>query len=379
MQELFSQILNMSLTGSLIILLVLLARMLMKQAPKIYSYALWAVVLFRLLCPVAFTAPVSPLQVLQPEVEAASTLTSQVTYVYTREAPTAEALQQPAVAQPQVNGETVNEPVSLKNHLAVLWAAGAAVMLLSSLYQYLRLRLRLVGAVLYRGEVYLADHIRSPFVLGVFRPRVYLPSDIPVKERRYIIAHERHHIRRGDHITKLLAYGALCLHWFNPLVWLAFSLAGRDMEMSCDEAVIKKLGSHIRADYSASLLRLATGRKIIAGTPLAFGEGDTKGRVINMAKWRKPKLWVSIACAILCVAVLVACAVNPGKTEATEAPREGIWDGQLKLDLPEGYEFAEDDDGNTVFTDGTNIIGGMRAYGVPAEAVPENKKGRSPE
>ena len=144
-----------------------------------------------------------------------------------------------------------------------------------------------------------------------------MPSNVPTKERKYIIAHERHHIRRFDHIIKLLAYYALCIHWFNPLVWAAFILAGKDMEMSCDEAVVKRMGSQIRADYSASLLRLATHKKIIAGTPLAFGEGDTKGRVLNMAKWKKPKVWVSVVCFVLCTAVLAACAVNPAAEEGT--------------------------------------------------------------
>ncbi len=158
--------------------------------------------------------------------------------------------------------------------------------------------------------------------MGFFSPKIYLPSDVPTNERKYIIAHERHHIRRFDHIIKLLAYSALCIHWFNPLVWAAFILAGKDMEMSCDEAVIRKMGSQIRADYSASLLRLATHKKIIAGMPLAFGEGDTKGRVMNMAKWKKPKLWVSIVCFVLCATILVACAVNP-KTAGSSVGTNG--------------------------------------------------------
>ena len=159
--------------------------------------------------------------------------------------------------------------------------------------------------------------------MGILSPKIYLPSDVPKNERKYIIAHERHHISRFDHIIKLLAYSALCIHWFNPLVWAAFILAGKDMEMSCDEAVIRKMGSQIRADYSASLLRLATHKKIIAGMPLAFGEGDTKGRVMNMAKWKKPRLWVSLICLLLCTTILVACAVNPQTAGSTESTTTG--------------------------------------------------------
>ena len=153
--------------------------------------------------------------------------------------------------------------------------------------------------------------------MGVIAPKIYLPSDTPIAERRFIIAHERHHLHRGDPLWKLLGYLALCVHWFNPLVWLAFFLGGKDMEMSCDEAVLNRLGEDIRADYSQALLRLATHKRLIAGMPLAFGEGETKGRVRNMARWRRPKVWVSGICAVLCLAVLAVCALNPQKSDST--------------------------------------------------------------
>lgn len=120
--------------------------------------------------------------------------------------------------------------------------------------------------------------------MGLVRPKIYLPSDMEEREQAYIIRHEQHHIRRGDHIIKALAFLALSIHWFNPLVWVAFIYSNKDMEMSCDEAVVKKMGDGILADYTASLLSLATGKHIIAGMPLAFGEGDTKGRIRNLAK-----------------------------------------------------------------------------------------------
>lgn len=326
MDKVFLQVLNMSLTASVVILCVMAVRLLLKRAPKIFSYALWAVVLFRLLCPVSLSSPVSLLEIFRPQVTETAGVASNVSYFPAvpasqqsghtfAEAP-GQGASQPSQAEPE-NGD---RPVSVLTIAGFVWLAGAAAMVAYSMAKYLRLRWKLVGAVHYRENTYLADHMESPFVLGILRPRVYLPSSTAVEERRYIIAHERHHIRRGDHIVKLLAYGALCVHWFNPLVWAAFLLAGKDMEMSCDEAVIRKLGGHIRADYSASLLRLSTGFSSISGTPLAFGEGDTKGRVLNMAKWKKPKLWVCIICAVVCIAVLVACAVNPKKsTEPEEA------------------------------------------------------------
>ena len=315
MSNLFSQVLNMSMTGSVVILLVMLARLILKRAPKIYSYALWSVVLFRLLCPVAFTAPVSVLDVVEPEMKETSDNTSIVSYIPATVNTQADFIMvQPEVQQ--VQAEPVAEPeeqllMTPMHAVALVWATGMAGMMLYSVMQYLALRRRLVGSVQLKGNIYLADQIDTAFVVGLVRPKIYLPSGVPEKERYYILAHEQHHIRRGDHIIKLLAYLALCIHWFNPLVWLSFVLAGKDMEMSCDEAVIKRLGPDIRADYSASLLRLATHRKILSGMPLAFGEGDTKGRVLNMAKWNKPTKWVVAICVILCLCIVVVCAFNP--------------------------------------------------------------------
>ena len=315
MGNLFSAVLNMSMTGSIVILLVMLARLVLKPAPKIFSYALWAVVLFRLLCPVALTGPVSVLNVLKPEGQAATEATSVIYFIPVERNVNSDT---PFVSTENPSATPIPQPVpaghtkpDIMQTVSYVWIAGTGLMLLYSVIQYIQLRRKLIGAIPYKDNVYCADYIDTPFVMGIFSPKIYLPFDVPVNERKYIIAHEQHHISRFDHIFKLLAYVTLCIHWFNPLSWMAFLLAGRDMEMSCDEAVIRKLGSQIRADYSASLLRLATHKKIIAGMPLAFGEGDTKGRIMNMARWKQPRLWVSMACLLLCAAILVACAVNP--------------------------------------------------------------------
>ena len=261
----------------------------------------------------------------------------------------------------QVQVESVAEPeeqllMTPMHAVALVWAAGMAGMMLYSVMQYLALRRRLVGSVQLKGNIYLADQIDTAFVVGLVRPKIYLPSGVPEKERYYILAHEQHHICRGDHIIKLLAYLALCIHWFNPLVWIAFVLAIRDMEMSCDEAVIKKLGEEIRADYSASLLRLATHKKILSGMPLAFGEGDTKGRVLNMAKWKKPKVWVSFLCVLVCVIVLVACALNPATPDTLKSGNFGeCLLGENSEDLTQNAytEYLQDAFGLTALTDHT--------------------------
>ncbi|MCI6937412.1 MAG: M56 family metallopeptidase, partial [Clostridiales bacterium] len=279
--------------------------------------------------------------------------------------------------------EQVEPEVTVLQIAAYVWLTGASVMAIYSVVQYLTLRHRLVGATPYREEVYLADHITTPFVLGVLRPRVYLPSETPEGERAFIIAHERHHIRRHDPLWKLLGYAALCLHWFNPLVWLAFALAGKDMEMSCDEAVIRLLGEDVRADYSQALLRLATHKRIVSGMPLAFGEGDTKSRVRNMAKWKKPKIWVSVLCVTLCLVILAACALNPKQNDPlkgvasirmTEEGQMGAWD--LHFTLPKGYimekqkrDVASWTDEREVIiwglSDGVKPIGGVMAFPIP--------------
>lgn len=371
MDKLFSAVLNMSVTGSLVILPVLLVRLLLKRFPKIFSYALWSVVLFRLLCPWSLSAPVSFLNMVKPEIRVATPGTTVISFLPGDVPAFSEAL---ADREVPVRPSRENKPVDRASLVPALWLSGVAALGLSGLGQYLRLRKKLVGAVPLEQGIYWADYIDTPFVLGVFRPRIYLPSHIPAQELPYILAHERHHIRRCDHIWKLLAYCALCIHWFDPLVWVAFVLAGKDMEMSCDEAVIRQLGPQIRGDYSASLLRLATGKKRIAVTPLAFGQGDTKGRVLNMAKWKKPKVWVSLLCFLVCAAVLAACAVNPKeKGNAVDpsadtgiaADGDTLQYGSLTMTLPQGVE-AENRENGLVLTQGETTVGGIDRRDYPA-------------
>ena len=389
MQAVFVKIFNMSITGSIAIAVVLLARLFLKRAPKIYSYALWAVVLFRLLCPLSITAGLSVLKPIPvtttPGISSVSYRPVQQAVKYNRTAMEVQQEQMPAQ-----EAEQPNQGASPMEIAADLWLAGASMMALYSVVQYFALRRRLAEAAPLQGEIYLADRISSPFVMGVFRPRIYLPSSTPMLERRFIVAHERHHIRRGDPLWKLLGYAALCLHWFNPLVWLAFCLAGKDMEMSCDEAVIKRLGEHIRADYSQALLRLATHKRIVSGMPLAFGEGDTKGRVRNMAKWKKPKVWVSALCVVLCLAILAACALNPkqeetetdGKTQIVGPARIVIRDFRFRTpagcitEKREKKTHEQTDDGLDVayweFSDGESIIGGVNTYRIPENFSADN-------
>lgn len=374
MHRLFPIVCNMSLTASVVILAVLAVRLLLRRAPKVFSYALWAVVLFRLLCPVSVTSAVSLLGALGAPAQERSAVTSVVEYVpadiVRNMAPAVTPLpQEPFPAEPGENivstAPSVTQPAAapaspLSGPVAVLtltWLTGMALLLLYSVISLLRLRRRLVGAVRLEDNIYLADYIPSPFVMGLFRPKIYLPSTLTETERGYILRHEQYHLRRRDHVVKLLSFLALCVHWFNPLVWAAFILAGKDMEMSCDEAVVRELGEDIRADYSASLLSLATGRRIVAGMPLAFGEGDTGGRIRNLLNWKRPQPWIIAVCAVVCVGLIALCAANPkGSGTPTEDPpadrtETGQWPSveayvqQVMLSQTEARYYTENADG----------------------------------
>ena len=374
MHRLFPIVCNMSLTASVVILAVLAVRRLLRRAPKVFSYALWAVVLFRLLCPVSVTSAVSLLGALGAPAQERTAVTSVVEYVpadiVRNMAPTVTPLpQEPFPAEPGENivstAPSVTQPAAapaspLSGPVAVLtltWLTGMALLLLYSVISLLRLRRRLVGAVRLEDNIYLADYIPSPFVMGLFRPKIYLPSTLTETERGYILRHEQYHLRRRDHVVKLLSFLALCVHWFNPLVWAAFILAGKDMEMSCDEAVVRELGEDIRADYSASLLSLATGRRIVAGMPLAFGEGDTGSRIRNLLNWKRPQPWIIAVCAVVCVGLIALCAANPkGSGTPTEDPpadrtETGQWPSveayvqQVMLSQTEARYYTENADG----------------------------------
>lgn len=340
LDRLFMQVLDMSRAASIVILCVLAARLLLRRAPKVFSYALWAVVLLRLLCPVTLETKVAVVPELRSTAAQYTLADQPISFAGATQA-AAEAAYSAVTggsgmaAAPESAPRPVQQIETERRdgqgaaatvtadrwEVWILfgkyvWCAGVALLAAYSAVSFLRLKRRLREAAPLRDNIYLADSIGSPFVLGLLRSKIYLPSTLSLRERGYIIRHEQVHIRRLDPLWKALGFLALCLHWFNPLVWLAFILAGRDMEMSCDEAVMRTLESDIRADYSASLLSLATGRRIIAGTPLAFGEGDPRRRIRNILRWRQPRRWISVLAALLCVAVTAACAGNvPGSQQ----------------------------------------------------------------
>ncbi|NLJ57155.1 MAG: peptidase M56, partial [Firmicutes bacterium] len=307
LEELFLQTLNMSFTAGFVIIFVLLARVFLKKLPKVFSYALWGVVLFRLICPFSFESVLSLLPIKT------NPLSQDIIH---NTAPTVDT------GIPVINNNIqqllpVAPPTAGVNSLQIwifigtaVWLLGMAILLLYSIVSLMKLQKRLGGAVYEKDNIYLAEHLDTPFVMGIIRPKIYLPAALAGDEKKYILLHEQMHIKRFDHLAKLVSYFALCWHWFNPLVWVAFFVSGRDMEMSCDEAVIKELGSGIKKEYSSSLLTLATGRRITGGIPLAFGEGDTRGRIKNILNYKKPALWVAALSLIIVIVFGIAFAAN---------------------------------------------------------------------
>lgn len=305
---LFLWIINMSITASCVILMVLLVRPFLKKAPKVFSYALWVVVLFRLICPISFESAIGLLPVnktpipqdiaysLEPQIDTGLSIVDNAV--------------NPILPTPNNMSNSFN-PLQMWILVgSIIWAIGMLVMLIYSFIQFVRLKGKLVGSMPLQDNIYLADHINAPFVMGFIKPNIYLPSSTSKTEQEFIIAHELYHIKRLDHIARILGFIALTIHWFNPLVWLAFVLSGKDMEMSCDEAIMQKMSADIRAEYSQSLLRFATGRQYITATPLAFGEGDTKDRVKNVMNYKSPMLWVMALALITVVVLCVGFATN---------------------------------------------------------------------
>lgn len=345
MRGLFLMVLSMSGTASLVILLVLLFRLFLRKAPRVFSYALWAAVLFRLLCPVTVESPVGIIPsgmpvLLERRLEVADRLNvadrpgapdssgaSNISRDPDTLAVAEEAPDTGGITDFQ-EGRAAQSVTSLAGLLAIataVWLCGAAGLLLYSLISLFQLQRRLLGATPLAGErqVWLADHLSSPFVLGLFRPRIFLPSDLPKEERGYILFHERTHIRRLDPCFRALAWLAAVIHWFNPLVWLAFYLAGKDMEISCDEAVLRNIGRDIRADYSSTLLRLSTGKRLPIG-PLAFGDSRLQSRIKHVLHYKKPALWVINLALITVLAAGTALATDRGAKMAGGSGRIGL-------------------------------------------------------
>ncbi len=335
-ESVFMTVLNMSLTASYVIAAVLIARLLLKKAPKKYSYALWAAAGFRLVCPVSFKSIFSIFALkpfaLRVEDTAASSQAAQIVHI-------PENIGFAAAPEVQTGMTAVDTvvhaslpaatPYASVNPMQIwiffgmlLWIVGMIVLLTVSAVSLAKLHRRIRTATLLGGNVWQSENVRSPFIVGFFRPKIYIPYGLSERQLEHVLAHERCHIQRLDHVVRTLSFLVLCLHWFNPLAWLAFHLMGRDMELSCDERVLSRIGD--RAEYSETLLSFASPRRFPTPTPLAFGESSVAQRIKNALKWQRPRLWLSIIAFVCCLSLVAACAANP-KLQDDSKKLDGWW------------------------------------------------------
>ncbi len=356
MSELFLEIVNRSIAASWIVIAVLILRFCLKKAPKWVNVLLWGIVAVRLIFPFSIESALS----LIPSAETVSPSIMMET------APSVQtgvpALDQ--VINPVIDHSLSPAPGASANPLqiwisvmAAVWLAGAAALLLYSAISYWRLRRRVREAVILRDNIYQSENAGSPFVLGIIQPKIYLPYSVDSGALAYVIAHEQAHIRRGDHWWKPLAFLLLTVHWFNPLLWLSYILLCRDIELACDERVIREMGNEQRADYTHALVSCSVSRRSIAACPLAFGEVGIKERVKSVMNYKKPAFWIVLASVVVC-AVAAVCFLTDPKTERSspsvgdnvsglgpaqtekwfdylEKPEITNWDGRLEIDLPE--------------------------------------------
>ncbi|MEG1593213.1 MAG: M56 family metallopeptidase, partial [Oscillibacter sp.] len=319
--HLFSALLSMSLTALPVIAVVLAVRLLLRRAPRKYSYALWTVVGFRLLCPVSIPQPWSlfNLRPMRAAAEAVGTLSGGFSAVGSAVVP---AVPRVAPAPLPSGGAAVEQITRSGGNFALrlgalLWLLGLALLLGYGVWAYFRLRRTVATAVLRETNIYECDAVSSPFVLGFFRPKIYIPFHLDDNRRTFVLCHERIHIRRRDYLVKPLAYLLLALYWWNPAVWLCYILCCRDMEMSCDEAVLNALGKQAKAGYGMALVDFATERRFPAASPLAFGELDAKNRVRHVLKWKKDSAPVTFLA--LCAVALVAMVCGSNATADSES------------------------------------------------------------
>ena len=398
MEALFLKVLNMSLTANWVILAVLVLRLLLKKAPRKYSYLLWAVVGFRLCCPVSFRSPVSLLSLFDFQ-SAGVTASGAMEYVPDN----IGLMQTPAVDTgisslsgavnallPAPEGLASVNPMQIVLFVgSVLWCAGMAAMAVYAVVSVLRLRYRLRSAIRLEEGVWQSGVVSSPFILGLVRPRIYLPFGLAEEELDCVLAHERCHLRRRDHLVRAFAFLLLTVHWFNPVVWLAFRLMVRDMEMSCDEKVLAQRQGGRKA-YGNTLLSFAAGRKFPGPCPLAFGENDAEKRIRNVINWKKPSLRAGVAAAVVCAAAILLCAANPGQSGPFGIESYGIWviynpdwvynadEVRLPLSITSSGRLAmEEDEPVTMEEVKMEDQGKFRAFQLTAENFDAGFRGRS--
>ncbi len=323
MEKIFVSVLNMSISGSVIIAAVIIMRFLFRRLPRVYSYALWAIPAIRLLCPISVSSVVSLFNFLRPDVSgnrmeyipSPGRATAAPAAPASPVAPTYPALMEDVVKE-------AHKSLSFGEIAGIIWAIVALGIVVWAAASYISVRFRVRGSC-ESGGYFVCENIPSPFVFGIFRPRIYLPAGLSEQDAECIVMHERTHIRRRDHLIKLLTVPILALHWFNPLVWLAIKLMTADMELSCDEQALKNFPTEYKKAYASALLNVSMKQNgITMNGVLGFGESNIKSRIKGVLRMKKPKLWAvlaAVAAAVVLAVCLLTNAVGSPEKPADEA------------------------------------------------------------
>ena len=370
LSQIFLTFLYKNMTVSVVIIAVLLARFLLRKMPKKYSYILWSIVGIRMIFDLPFATNISVFNLFRGFAKHTSTVetmlagshrtnlqgsTDLLNKTDTTGAAVAHASRSTVV---EAMTHTLTTSQMVLGILGLLWLIVVALFVTYGIYSYVKCRLLVRTAVIARDitpdshkkknnvSVWECDRIPSPFVLGIIRSRIYIPFRMPKQEQAYILAHEECHIRRLDPLWKLIAFLLLAVYWWNPLVWIAFFYMVRDMEMSCDEAVIEQFGNEIKQGYSNSLLSFAMERHPYSFAPVAFGEGDAGRRIKNVLNFKKPHTWVAILVFVLLVVVGVSCLTN-GKDKISSETVSDTENSQMQQTAVETTEAPMSSDNNS--------------------------------
>lgn len=369
MNDLFLKIINMSISASWLVLAVLLLRFVLKKAPKWVNVLLWGIVAVRLAFPFSIESALSlipsaetvPLDI---EMAVQTTINSGVPVINSMVNPMLSSFAPPQDVLTSANPLQIWIPI-----LSIVWVAGVVALLLYTSVSYWRLRHKVSEAVILRDNIFQSENVASPFVLGVFRPRIYLPYNMDGQDLSHVVAHEQAHIRRRDHWWKPLGFLLLTIHWFNPLMWLAYVLLCRDIELACDEKVIKELGNEQRADYTQALVACSVNRRMIAACPLAFGEVGVKERVKSVMNYKKPAFWVIVLAVIACAVVAVCFLTNPKTDDIPDSAEDGYF-LLISVDGVESIKITGiNTGGGVVNADGSAFENGEKVWLEPLQGV----------
>ncbi|MBR5040082.1 MAG: M56 family metallopeptidase, partial [Clostridiales bacterium] len=401
MNTLFIRLLNLSIAATWIIIAVILIRAFSKKAPKWFPCLLWALVGIRLLCPVTIQSPLSPVasdEVIPVHITSVeeTEVDSEIPVIdHTPDTDHGNVNYETVIAtsgnnvresNPQMilqgsnaktvsaakSGVTTGQVITVASYV---WIAGLAVMLGYAIVSYIRLKKTLVACIPLRKGVMASDEVRSPFILGVFRPIIYVPSSIGEDPLKHVIAHEESHLKRHDHWWKPLGFLILSVYWFHPLCWVAYILLCRDIEMACDEKVISEMKKEEAASYSQTLLDLSFRKTSIAACPVAFGEVGVKQRVKNVLNYKKPGFWVIIGLIVISAALSVLFLTKPMKKTEAGSDKETTASEEVTKASTEDTKASEEDavgSDSAIVTDSTTT---EETEDAAEPAVPEELPG----